>query len=500
VTCEREQRNFGFVTALRCSHLNITTTANAELRPRIERRRRRAEVSLAGTGLEKAAVGRPPPPPSREVQTSQLNSRRAVRNGVHAQGDSSSKTTTARPPYRKVLFLRQPYPDNHVDASFLRDLKRNGASPASLFATTMTHGKTLCPVNVHPANLPALLRQTLPITQHVASIFIFVVVFIRLSRASLSASALLTLCAVLSGTLRAWAWAIGEPTAWAGVTASLMTAARAPLPSTAQNGNGPCCTGDETAPRLRPVDTTASASTSPVGTLIPLVALYLLSPALKTLTRATTSDSIWALSGTLFAINVLLGDYRAIPTSSSFRRDLVPRLFSHASKKPTLSAPERAPHRAPYFARRAPLPSTLSLTAALSGSTVLASRLPSNAQVFSLLLFSTLWFGPFPLLRSSLTLRPTLILTYCLSAIALVGLFRTVGTGGTVLASAILLGTSVVAPLVRGWLHVRYKDRLSGPWDVVPPKVNNNGHDQHFDFLSMVNGDRLDTAKHRGVS
>ncbi|KAG0655396.1 hypothetical protein C6P46_000993, partial [Rhodotorula mucilaginosa] len=264
-------------------------------------------------------------------------------------GDSSSKTTTARPPYRKVLFLRQPYPDNHVDASFLRDLKRN--------------------VNVHPANLPALLRQTLPITQHVASIFIFVVVFIRLSRASLSASALLTLCAVLSGTLRAWAWAIGEPTAWAGVTASLMTAARAPLPSTAQNGNGPCCTGDETAPRLRPVDTTASASTSPVGTLIPLVALYLLSPALKTLTRATTSDSIWALSGTLFAINVLLGDYRAIPTSSSFRRDLVPRLFSHASKKPTLSAPERAPHRAPYFARRAPLPSTLSLTAALSGST-----------------------------------------------------------------------------------------------------------------------------------
>ncbi|KWU42052.1 GPI2-domain-containing protein, partial [Rhodotorula sp. JG-1b] len=303
--------------------------------------------------------------------------------------------------YRKVLFLRQPYPDNHVDASLLRDLKRN--------------------VNVHPADLPALLRQTLPITQHVASIFIFVVVYVRLSRESLSASALLTLCAVLSGTLRAWAWAIGEPTAWAG---------------------------------SRPADTTASASASPVGTLIPLVALYLLSPALKTLTRATTSDSIWALSGTLFAIN---------PTSSA--------------------APgEPPPRRVPYFARRAPLPSTLSLTAALSGSTVLASRLPSNAQVFSLLLFSTLWFGPFPLLRSSLTLRPTLILTYLLSTIALVGLFRTVGTGGTVLASAILLGTSVVAPLVRGWLHVRYKDRLSGPWDVVPPKVNNNGHDEHFDL------------------
>ena len=373
---------------------------------------------------------------------------------------------------------------------------------AASFEKEITH-ETTPAVNVHPANLPALLRQTLPITQHVASIFIFVVVFVRLSRASLSASALLTLCGVLSGTLRAWAWAIGEPTAWAGVTASLTTAGRAPLPSTTRNG--PCCNGDETISKSRPIDTTASASASasPVGTLIPLVALYLLSPALKTLTRATTSDSIWALSGTLFAVNVFLGDYRAIPTSSSFRRDLVPRLLSRASKAPTSSAPEAEdppPRRAPYFARRAPLPSTLSLTAALSGSTVLASRLPSNAQVFSLLLFSTLWFGPFPLLRSSLTLRPTLILTYCLSAIALVGLFRTVGTGGTVLASAILLGTSVVAPLVRGWLHVRYKDRLSGPWDVVPPKVNNNGHDQHFDFSAAAHGGKIDPTRHGRVS
>ncbi|KAG0655413.1 hypothetical protein C6P46_001010, partial [Rhodotorula mucilaginosa] len=293
-----------------------------------------ANIRGASRSLERRVLVEDPPP---------------MRNGGYAQVDSLSKTKTAPPPYRKVLFLRQPYPDNHVDASFLRDLKRN--------------------VNVHPANLSALLRQTLPITQHVASIFIFVVVFVRLSRASLSASALLSLCANLSVSLRAWAWTIGEPTAWAGITSRLTTAGRAPLPSTAQNGNEPCCNVDETTRGSRPVETTASASTSPVGTLIPLVALYLLSPALKTLTRATTSDSIWALSGTLFAINVFLGDYRAIPTSSSFRRDFVPRLFSHASKKPTLSAPERAPRRAPYFARRAPLPSTLSLTAALSGST-----------------------------------------------------------------------------------------------------------------------------------
>lgn len=32
----------------------------------------------------------------------------------------------ARPPYRKILYLRQAYPDNWVDSSFLKDLQRNG--------------------------------------------------------------------------------------------------------------------------------------------------------------------------------------------------------------------------------------------------------------------------------------------------------------------------------------------------------------------------------------
>ncbi|BGP44137.1 glycosylphosphatidylinositol anchor biosynthesis [Rhodotorula kratochvilovae] len=312
--------------------------------------------------------------------------------------EGNSDEMAALPPYRKVLYLKQPYPDNHVDASFLSDLKRN--------------------VNVHPASLPALLRQTLPITQHLSCTFIFLAVFVRLSQDTLSSSALLATCAVLSVVFRLWSWLIGE-------SASLV-------------GHGG----------------SASNPSSAVAPLIPLVALYLLSPALKTLTRATTSDSIWALSGTLFAINAFLGDYRAIPLTSSFRW---------------------SPHSA-GMARRAPLPSTISLTAALSGSTVLASRLSSNSAVFSLLLFATLWFGPLPLLRSSLPLRPTLALTTILAAAALVAL-RSTGTGATPFAALTLLGTSVVAPLLRGWLVIRYKDRLSGPWDAAVPKVDGeSGH------------------------
>ncbi|GAA5869911.1 hypothetical protein JCM16303_001839 [Sporobolomyces ruberrimus] len=311
-----------------------------------------------------------------------------------------------RPPYRKVLYIRQPYPDNVVDPSFLSDLQRN--------------------VNVHPASLPLLLRQTLPITQHLACTFIFVSVFVRLSQGALHPATLLSLSFVLGLVFKTWSFLIGE---------------------SASSSNG---TGIATP-------------------LIPLFALYLLSPALKTLTRSTTSDSIWALSGTLFAINLLFGDCRAIPTTSSIRPRPIAALFSVVLHRAPKSASFPTSNRS-RMARRAPLPSTLSLTAALSGSTVLASRLDSNTSVFSLLLFSTLFFGPFPLLRSSLTLKPTLLLTWVLVTTALVSL-RSLGTGSMMIAAALLFGSSVVAPLVRGWLMIRYKDRIRGPWDQAVPRV-----------------------------
>ncbi|ORY89447.1 phosphatidylinositol N-acetylglucosaminyltransferase subunit C [Leucosporidium creatinivorum] len=327
----------------------------------------------------------------------------------------------SREPYRKVLYLRQEaYPDNYVDSSFLSDLQRN--------------------VNVHPASLPVLLAQTLPITQHLASTFIFISIFIRLSRGALDPPRLLAFSAVVAIICRVWSNWISAPTTNGGA------------------GGG-------------------STGSSVVAPLIPLFTLYLLSPALKTLTKATTSDSIWALSGTLFCINLFLGDYRSIP--SSYPRPLPSP--AHTTISPNSSSPSLStePSTATPLPPAPPPPrskstSTLPLTAALSASTVLASRLSSNLSVFSLLLFSTLWFGPFPLLRSDLPIKPTILLTVLLVAGALWSLVG-IGGGAVKIALAMLLGISVAAPMGRGWLMIRYKDRVRGPWDQAVPRVGGGG-------------------------
>ncbi|KAK4054445.1 glycosylphosphatidylinositol anchor biosynthesis [Microbotryomycetes sp. JL201] len=305
----------------------------------------------------------------------------------------------AREPYRKVLYLRQDaYPDNYVDSSFLSDLQRN--------------------VNVHPASLPQLLCQTLPITQHLASTFIFISVFVRLLRGELDPPRLLLLSGVLGIAFRIWTWFMYTPVKYI----------------------GPTSPPDAAVTAVNPSPSTGNVTSGAVTPMIPLFTLYVLSPALKTLTKATTSDSIWALSGSLFCINLFLGDYRAIPTTSHPRT------------------------------RALRLPSTLPLTAALSGSTVLASRLSSNLAVFCLLLFATLWFGTFPLLRSDLPVKPTIILTVTLVGIALVSL-GSVGGGAVTIAVLSLSGVAFVAPLGRGWLMIRYKDRIRGPWDQAVPRV-----------------------------
>ncbi|EGS22870.1 phosphatidylinositol N-acetylglucosaminyltransferase-like protein [Thermochaetoides thermophila DSM 1495] len=120
-----------------------------------------------------------------------------------------------------------------------------------------------------------------------------------------------------------------------------------------------------------------------------------LSPILKSLTRSTSSDSIWAMSFWLLALNIFFFDYsgtswvgRGTGSSSSATAAAV-----------AITSSSHAPGPGPGMKKKKMPVASLSTNAALMASTVLASRLPSTGQVFSLTLFSIEVFGLFPVFR-----------------------------------------------------------------------------------------------------
>lgn len=179
-----------------------------------------------------------------------------------------------------------------------------------------------------------------------------------------------------------------------------------------------------------------------------------LSPILKSLTRSTSSDSIWAMSFWLLAINIFFFDYSG-GVETKF-------------------------------------PASLSTNAALMASTVLASRLSATNQVFSLTLFSIEVFGLFPVFRRHVRHRSwryhvlqTVVLV--LGAGWGVGLVLGddgsggVGSGVQALAwkSGILgmffsVFISVLATGGCSWWLIglqKYKNEIRGPWDPARPII-----------------------------
>ncbi|KAL5629265.1 hypothetical protein BROUX41_001872 [Berkeleyomyces rouxiae] len=171
-----------------------------------------------------------------------------------------------------------------------------------------------------------------------------------------------------------------------------------------------------------------------------------LSPILKSLTRSTSSDSIWTMCFCLLAINIFSFDYSG----------------SVGTKFPV----------------------SLSTNAALMASTVLASRLPSTGQVFSLTLFSIEVFGLFPVFRIYARHRGwryhvALTVLLVLGAGAGVGIISTQHTDSYYNAVAGALGAATVAALAMGgcswWLIglQKYKNEIYGPWDPARPIIIN---------------------------
>ncbi|KAI6031815.1 phosphatidylinositol N-acetylglucosaminyltransferase-domain-containing protein [Pisolithus microcarpus] len=140
--------------------------------------------------------------------------------------------------WKRVLWQRQPYPDNYIPPdSFLASLRRN---------------PSFTPYTYWP-----LVLSCCPITQHLGTIFIFVAVFVRLQERSLDARLLLwiSVACFLVGYL---VWEVL----------------------------------DYSSPSRGPLTRFKVLKSS----LLFFLTLMSLAPVLKTLTAATSSDSIWALS------------------------------------------------------------------------------------------------------------------------------------------------------------------------------------------------------------
>lgn len=188
-----------------------------------------------------------------------------------------------------------------------------------------------------------------------------------------------------------------------------------------------------------------NSSTEIISFAILLLLLYALSPVLKTLTEATTSDTIYPLAFLLFALHVSLAD-NTLRGSKGGR-------VSGSSDSAAPAAPPR-------------LSSALSLNAATSASLVLASRLTRNSHVFALMFASIIAFALFPLFVNRVVPRASL-------RFAIVAALIVVSTATTSMLTLVAATNAFLTLVVPFWMRVasRKKARYDGPWKIASPQL-----------------------------
>ncbi|RDW61563.1 hypothetical protein BP5796_11455 [Coleophoma crateriformis] len=428
------------------------------------------------------------------TETSTAPDSKAARNRGRSRPKSQNRSTSrrSRATWKKLLWVKQSYPDNYTDQdTFLEHLQRNP--------------------RLQPYDFWPLVADSTVIVQHVCSVIIFVVCFVGIFQERVEPVAVVSWGSI--ATVAGWVvwdrW-VGQETATPSripippkltsenskdkldaSAASSMSNLTAVLKENGNMGNTLAVTSgrqSHSASVTSIQSTTSQVNTgtnSPISqplfkadphALSPRSALRLstaksalliyftllgLSPILKSLTRSTSSDSIWAMSFLLFTINIFFFDYGS----------LAPPTFSSSSATKNKN-----------------IPASLSTNAALMASTVLASRLPSTGQVFSLTLFSIEVFGLFPVFRryaKQRSWRGHVLLTAILVIGAGGGVGLTLGEGMWPWKSGLLgvLIGALVSGLAMGgcswWLIglQKYKNEIHGPWDPARPIIRRQWDD-----------------------
>ncbi|KNG80138.1 phosphatidylinositol:UDP-GlcNAc transferase PIG-C [Aspergillus nomiae NRRL 13137] len=420
----------------------------------------------AGTAASVAALRPPHAVPARKLRGT---SRRRRRKGA----------------WKKLLWVKQSYPDNYTDTeTFLDHLQRNP--------------------RVRPYDFWPLVADSTVIVQHVCSVAIFVCCFAGIVQGRVSPVSIV--CWGSVGTAMGWilwdSWVFrehgeshvveraseGDDGSSSGSTTSSMNPSTTRLNEQKDNqvhGLGLTMSHSETEPGRRSSNSglgdsytqdaasfggtngVAAGSVPPLPPLdAPMTsrlssrnrqrlstvksafliygALLGLSPILKSLTKSTASDSIWAMSCWLLITNIFSFDYGSGEGAGATK-----------------------------------FPASLSTNAAVMASTVLASRLPSTTHVFSLMLFSIEVFGLFPIFRRQLrhiswTGHVFLTLALVIAAGGAVGITLRGGLTAAVVGS--MLGSILTALAMGGcswWLISlqKYKNVVTGPWDPARPII-----------------------------
>lgn len=240
--------------------------------------------------------------------------------------------------YKKLLWFKQPFPDNYTDEeTFLDHLQRNP--------------------RLQPYQFWSLMGDATVIVQHIASVAIFCCCFVAIAQERVSPVSVVSwasFCTVLGWGL--WDYWVGqeeakeandgsnaptvvedapasslpEPPNGLGLTLSVpedssgQLSHKGSVSSSASNVSGilnpePAAASESfDPPGYQPPYADPTSSLSPrnqqrletaKSALLIYAALLGLSPILKSLTRSTTSDSIWALSTWLLCMNVAFFDY-----------------------------------------------------------------------------------------------------------------------------------------------------------------------------------------------
>lgn len=169
---------------------------------------------------------------------------------------AADRTEKYRPPWQKVLYLKQPYEDNYTDASFLSSMITNA--------------------NFVKRDYWMVVRDSTVISQQICTVAVVSAVSALMLLGALSAPALLAIDAA-SLLLGYIAFLLKDPRHWR----------RDAITRNAFN----CA--------------------------LFVSAVYILSPVLQTLTRSISSDTIWALSIGLLLLHLFFHDYSYSSTYST---------------------------------------------------------------------------------------------------------------------------------------------------------------------------------------